>query len=208
MMQYGNKIYPLVAKKHPELAGKITGMFLGTGLTEFNKPLDNKNYLQQLCENPDFMEAQIKEAIFILEQHHSLKSVGDSVKNKMEPLIFRRINYVQSFHPQRFLEFPSHREAYRGSLHSKVWKQYGVEQSEDFHGFTSHFCLREFDLYKGKQMPFSKQGYAVLDPITLQMTPTKYSITPRIGDLICGIVDTTAKRSPGGGAATEWASRH
>ena len=191
MMQYGNKIYPLVAKKHPELAGKITGMFLGTGSTEFNKTLDNESYLQQLCENPDFMEAQIKEAISILEQYHSLKSVGESVKNKFKHLVFRRINYVQSFQPQRFLEFPSHRKPYKGSLYSKMWKQYGVEQSKDFCGFTSHFCLRETDLYKAKQMPFSKQGYAVLDPITLEMTPTKSFITPRVGDLICGVVDTT-----------------
>ena len=192
MMKYGNTIYPIVAQKCPNLAGKITGMFLGTGSTEFDKTLNNEGYLQDLCTNPDFMDAQIKEAISILETHNSLKNVTDSVKNKFKNLVFRRINYMQSFQTQRFLKFlfPPIKKLYRGNLQSKVWQQYGVEQSEDFCGFTSHFCLRETDVYKNKQMPFSKQGYAVLDPITLEMVPTKCSITPRIGDLICGIVDT------------------
>ncbi len=192
-MEYGNKIYPVVAQAHPDLAGKITGMFLGTGLTEFGEALDNESYLKNLCENPDFMEAQIKEAISLLESQKSLKNVAHSVKQKFKKLVFRRINYIQSFQLQRFLEspFPHSRRPYRGGLHLKMWKQYGVEQSEDFCGFTSHFCLRETDVYKNKQMPFSKQGYAVLDPITLEMVPTKCFATPRIGDLICGIVDTT-----------------
>jgi len=195
MIKYGTKIYPVVAQQHPALAGKITGMFLGTGLTEFDKALDNESYLQNLCENPDFMEAQIKEAISVLESHKSLKRVANSVKNKFKSLVFRRISYIQSFQSQHFLEFPSPnnkytRRPYRGSLHAKTWKQYGIEQSEDFCGFTSHFCLRETDVYKNKQMPFSKQGCAVLDPITLEMVPTKYFATPRIGDLICGIVDS------------------
>ena len=190
MMKYGNIIYPIVAQTHPDLAGKITGMFLGTGATEFDKLLDNESYLQNLCENPDFMEAQIKEALSILESHHSLENVSDSVKNKFKNFVFRRINYVQSFQTQRFLGCP--KRPYRRSLQSKVWKQYGVEQSEDFCGFTSHFCLRETDVYKNSQMPFSKQGYAVLDPITLEMVPTKCTITPRVGDLVCGIVDTVS----------------
>ncbi len=67
MTQYGNKIYPIVAEKYPDLAGKITGMFLGTGTTEFDETLDNDGYLQDLCEHPEFMEAQIKEAISTLE---------------------------------------------------------------------------------------------------------------------------------------------
>ena len=193
--QYGNKIYPTVAKKYPGLAGKITGMFLGTGLTEFDKELDNDSYLQSLCEHPEFMEAQIKEAIAVLESHSSLKSVADSVQNKFKNLIFRRINYMQSFQSNRFLEFPSPdnkytRRPYRGSLYSKMWKQYGVEQCEDFCGFSSSFSLRESDIFKNKQMPFSKQGYAVLDPITLEMVPAKCLATPQTGDLICGIVDT------------------
>ena len=50
MMKYGTKIYPIVAEKFPELAGKITGMFLESGLNEFNKVFcDNESYLQKLC---------------------------------------------------------------------------------------------------------------------------------------------------------------
>ena len=85
---YGNKIYPIVAQHHPDLAGKITGMILGTGVTEFNEKLDNESYLQNLCENPDFMKVQIKEAISILKNHNLLKSVRISVRNKFKKLIF------------------------------------------------------------------------------------------------------------------------
>ena len=188
---YGNKIYPIVAQHHPDLAGKITGMILGTGVTEFNEKLDNESYLQNLCENPDFMKVQIKEAISILKNHNLLKSVRISVRNKFKKLIFRRINYMQSFSPRHFLTSPfSPPTPYNGSFHSKLWKQYGNEKNDDFCGFTSHFSLRESDMYKGKQMPFSKQGYAILDPITFEMVPTECFITPRTGDLICGIVDT------------------
>ena len=191
MMKYGTKIYPIVAEKFPELAGKITGMFLESGLNEFNKVFcDNESYLQKLCENPDFMDANIEEAITLLKSYNTLESIENSVKNKFKNLIFRLINHVRSYGSQRFLEsFPHRRIPYRGGLHSKEWNQYGVELSEDFHGCTSPFSLRETDKYKNKQMPFSKQGYAVLDPITLEMIPAKLLATPRVGDLICGIVD-------------------
>ena len=48
---YGNKIYPIVAQHHPKLAGKITGMFLGTGMNEFNEALDNESYLEKLIKS-------------------------------------------------------------------------------------------------------------------------------------------------------------
>ena len=203
---YGNKIYPIVAQHHPKLAGKITGMFLGTGMNEFNEALDNESYLEKLCKNPNFMEEQIKEAMEVLDSAHDLESVSNSVKKKFGSLVFRRINHIQSYNSQYFLVFPSLMERYNDFgglpptdwlktdsdiLHQPdLWKQYGDEKSDDFCGFTSHFSLRESDPYKNKRMPFSKQGYSVLDPITLELTSTKCSTTPRIGDLICGIVET------------------
>ena len=200
---YGTKIYPIVAQKHPKLAGKITGMFLGTGLNEFNETLNNESYLKTLCENPSFLEKQINEAIEVLESARGLESVRTSVRKKFSKLIFRRVNYIQSYNSKYFLIFPPLPNSLEGvsSINwvetdsdilkqPDLWKQYGDEKSDDFCGFTSHFSLRESDPYKNKQMPFSRQGYSVLDPITLELTPTKCSITPRTGDLICGIVET------------------
>ena len=200
---YGTKLYSIVALQHPTLAGKIVGMFLEAGVSEFDtnsKIYGDKNvFLEDLCSKPEFLEDKIKEALELLGSSRDLESVGTSVRKKFSNLVFRRINYVQSFNPKYFLVFPSIGDSDdilqsdSDVLQQKdLWKQYGDEKSDDFCGFTSHFSLRpkKNDPYKGKQMPFSKQGYAVLDPITLEMVPTKCSITPRTGDLICGIVDT------------------
>ena len=100
---YGTKIYPLVAQIHPKLAGKITGMFLGTGLSEFNQTINNEGYLKSLCENPRFLEKQINEAIEVLESARNLENVRTSVRNKFSKLIFRRVNYIQSHNSKYFL---------------------------------------------------------------------------------------------------------
>lgn len=55
----GEQLYPLVFKKQPELAGKITGMLLD---------MDNGELLN-LIEEPSLLDTQIKEAVEVLNQH-------------------------------------------------------------------------------------------------------------------------------------------
>mmetsp|Transcript_7517 Transcript_7517/g.24040 ORF Transcript_7517/g.24040 Transcript_7517/m.24040 type:complete len:641 (-) Transcript_7517:80-2002(-) len=56
----GEKLYPLVAEKYPELAGKITGMLLDSYFTE---------ELCHLMTTPEALNAKINEAIVVLQEH-------------------------------------------------------------------------------------------------------------------------------------------
>jgi len=55
----GEKLYPLVHKKQPVLAGKITGMLLDSGYTE---------ELLGLLENEEALDSKIQEAVRVLEE--------------------------------------------------------------------------------------------------------------------------------------------
>ncbi|KNC78792.1 polyadenylate-binding protein 1 [Sphaeroforma arctica JP610] len=55
----GERLYPLIAATHTELAGKITGMLL---------EMDNSELLH-LLETPDALSLKVKEAVLVLETH-------------------------------------------------------------------------------------------------------------------------------------------
>merc|ERR1719197_785097 len=53
----GEKIFPMISRIHPEMAGKITGMML---------EMDNSELLM-LVESPDQLKAKVDEALRVLE---------------------------------------------------------------------------------------------------------------------------------------------
>jgi polyadenylate-binding protein len=52
----GEKIFPMISRIHPEMAGKITGMML---------EMDNSELLM-LVESPDQLKAKVDEALRVL----------------------------------------------------------------------------------------------------------------------------------------------
>merc|ERR1719258_198521 len=53
----GEKIFPMISRIHPEMAGKITGMML---------EMDNSELLM-LIESPDQLKAKVDEALRVLQ---------------------------------------------------------------------------------------------------------------------------------------------
>merc|ERR1719364_347450 len=53
----GEKIFPMISRIHPEMAGKITGMML---------EMDNSELLM-LIESPDQLKSKVDEALRVLE---------------------------------------------------------------------------------------------------------------------------------------------
>merc|ERR1719389_646746 len=53
----GEKIFPMISRIHPEMAGKITGMML---------EMDNSELLM-LIESPDQLKGKVDEALRVLE---------------------------------------------------------------------------------------------------------------------------------------------
>jgi polyadenylate-binding protein len=66
----GERLFPLVSRKQPELAGKITGMLL---------EMDNSELLL-LLESEDALDLKVGEAITVLKQHNALPD-GAGVEN-------------------------------------------------------------------------------------------------------------------------------
>lgn len=64
----GERLYPLVASREPDLASKITGMLL---------EMDNGELLH-LLESPDILASKISEAIIVLQQHNSENSTNSN----------------------------------------------------------------------------------------------------------------------------------
>merc|ERR1712072_1028238 len=54
----GEKIFPMISRIHPEMAGKITGMML---------EMDNSELLM-LMDSPDQLKAKVDEALRVLQQ--------------------------------------------------------------------------------------------------------------------------------------------
>jgi len=61
----GERLYPLIAKPQPQLAGKITGMILDSSCTD---------EMLHLIENPQALNDKIEEAIKVLKEHETLEA--------------------------------------------------------------------------------------------------------------------------------------
>ncbi|RUS25538.1 hypothetical protein BC938DRAFT_472016 [Jimgerdemannia flammicorona] len=64
----GERLYPLIQKQQPELAGKITGMLL---------EMDNGELLH-LLENQEALDLKVNEAVVVLRQHATIAEDGSA----------------------------------------------------------------------------------------------------------------------------------
>lgn len=67
----GERLFPLVSRQQPELAGKITGMLL---------EMDNSELLL-LLESEDALDSKVAEAINVLKQHNAIADTGSVHEN-------------------------------------------------------------------------------------------------------------------------------
>lgn len=62
----GERLFPLIQRMHPELAGKITGMLL---------EIDNSELLHML-ESTESLKAKVEEAVAVLQAHQAKETAA------------------------------------------------------------------------------------------------------------------------------------
>merc|ERR1712226_49943 len=62
----GERLFPLIQRMHPELAGKITGMLL---------EIDNSELLHML-ESTESLKAKVEEAVAVLQAHQAKEAAA------------------------------------------------------------------------------------------------------------------------------------
>lgn len=62
----GERLFPLIQRMHPELAGKITGMLL---------EIDNSELLHML-ESTESLKLKVEEAVAVLQAHQAKETTG------------------------------------------------------------------------------------------------------------------------------------
>mmetsp|Transcript_32228 Transcript_32228/g.126033 ORF Transcript_32228/g.126033 Transcript_32228/m.126033 type:complete len:106 (-) Transcript_32228:19-336(-) len=60
----GERLYPLIYEREPQLAAKLTGMMIGLDISE----------ILHLLESPAALEENIKEALEVLQEHNDAAS--------------------------------------------------------------------------------------------------------------------------------------
>jgi len=66
----GERLFPLIQRMYPELAGKITGMLL---------EIDNSELLHML-ESPESLHAKVEEAVAVLQAHQAKEEPAEKIK--------------------------------------------------------------------------------------------------------------------------------
>ena len=68
----GERLFPLIQRMYPDLAGKITGMLL---------EIDNKELLHML-ESEESLKVKVEEAVAVLQAHQAKAQAAVTVKNE------------------------------------------------------------------------------------------------------------------------------
>jgi polyadenylate-binding protein len=70
----GERLFPVIASMHPDMAGKITGMLL---------EIDNSELLHMLEHNAS-LKAKVDEAVAVLQAHHAKEMAAVQQQIKKE----------------------------------------------------------------------------------------------------------------------------
>ena len=69
----GERLFPLIQRMYPDLAGKITGMLL---------EIDNKELLHML-ESEESLKVKVEEAVAVLQAHQGKQQAAVTVKKEV-----------------------------------------------------------------------------------------------------------------------------
>ena len=105
----GNRLYPLIKEKQPELAGKITGMFL-EGLEKWE--------LTSLIHDQDALQAKITEAVAALEAHQA-RQQQQHIQQQMQQ---------QHPHPQQYMQHMQQQQHIQQHMQQQQYMQYMQQQ--------------------------------------------------------------------------------
>ena len=157
----GERLYPLVHRNHPELAGKITGMLLEISNAE----------LVHLLETPDALRLKVDEAIAVLKHHRQASESEDQRARRIAVAAAVCEAALRAIPPDRVPQEDKRFQSAIGKLHAAV-----MTDAHDMRQLNEYLALSRHDTSRRSTMDVVK---------VLKRWPRLRKYFPRIRRRIC-----------------------